>query len=168
MKNFVFLAPTGLDDEESGLPIAEYLQGNSRFTGVELNLDYAAANWLNLLTSFDYVNAKLADGRPLPRISPMRARFGFDAHYRNFSIRPEFVAVGRQDRVFTNETPTAGYGIFNIGGSYVIPGKHTAHIFSVNAFNLGNRLYYNHVSFIKDIAPEIGRGMRVTYTIRFF
>lgn len=168
MKNFVFLAPTGLDDEESGLPIAEYLQGNSRFTGVELNLDYAAANWLNLLTSFDYVNAKLADGRPLPRISPIRARFGFDAHYRNFSIRPEFVAVGRQDRVFTNETPTAGYGIFNIGGSYVIPGKHTAHIFSVNAFNLGNRLYYNHVSFIKDIAPEIGRGMRVTYTIRFF
>jgi len=168
MKNYVFLAPTGMDDEESGLPIAEYLQGNSRFTGVELNLDYAAADWLNLLTGFDYVNARLANGTPLPRISPMRARFGFDAHYRNFSVRPEFVAVGRQDRVFTNETPTAGYGIFNIGGSYVIPGNHTAHIFSVNAFNLGNRLYYNHVSFIKDIAPEIGRGVKVTYTIRFF
>ncbi|MCV4601292.1 hypothetical protein OFC63_35275, partial [Escherichia coli] len=76
MKNYVFLAPTGMDDEESGLPIAEYLQGNSRFTGVELNLDYAAADWLNLLTGFDYVNARLANGTPLPRISPMRARFG--------------------------------------------------------------------------------------------
>lgn len=168
IKNFVFLAPTGLDDEESGLPISEYLQGTSRFTGVELNADYAAADWINLLAGFDYVNARLADGTPLPRISPMRARLGFDAHYKNFSIRPEFVAVGRQDRVYINETPTPGYGIVNLGGSYVISGKHAAHIFSLNAFNLGNKLYYNHVSFIKDIAPEIGRGVKLTYTLRFF
>jgi iron complex outermembrane receptor protein len=78
------------------------------------------------------------------------------------------VAVGDQDRVFTNETRTAGYGTVNVLGNYVISSKHAAHIFAVNAYNLGNRLYYNHISFIKDISPEIGRGVRFSYTVRFF
>lgn len=168
LKNFVFLAPTGADDPGSGLPIAEYLQGDSRFTGTELNLDYTAHKYINILTGLDYVNAELKDGRALPRIAPLRARIGLDAHYKDFSVRPEFVAVGDQDRVFTNETRTAGYGVFNIAGTYVIPARHFAHVISVNAYNLTNRLYYNHISFIKDISPEIGRGVRVSYTVRFF
>ena len=167
-KDFVFLAPTGLTDDDSGFDIAEYLQGDSRFTGTELSLDYTVNRYLNVLTGFDYVNAELSDGRPLPRIAPMRGRVGLDFHYKAFSVRPEFVAVGDQDRVFTNETRTPGYGTFNIGGNYVISSKHAAHIFSVNAYNLNNKLYYNHISFIKDISPEIGRGVRFGYTVRFF
>ena len=168
LKNFVFLAPTGETDKESGLGIAEYLQGDSRFTGTELSLDVTANKYLNVLTGFDYVNAELKDGRALPRIAPLRGRVGLDVHYENLSVRPEFVAVGDQDRVFENETPTAGYGVFNIAGSYIIPSKHVAHIFTVNAYNLGNRLFYNHISFIKDISPEIGRGVRFGYTVRFY
>lgn len=167
-KDFVFLAPTGNFDEESGFPIAAYLQGDSRFTGTELSLDITANKYLNVLTGFDYVNAKLKDGRALPRIAPLRGRFGLDLHYNNLSVKPEFVAVGNQDRVFENETPTAGYGVFNVTGSYIIPSKHFANIFTVNAYNLGNRLFYNHISFIKDISPEIGRGVRFGYTLRFF
>jgi iron complex outermembrane receptor protein len=41
-------------------------------------------------------------------------------------------------------------------------------VFSVTGFNLGDRLYRNHLSFIKAFAPEIGRGVRFTYTMRFF
>ncbi|MBK9769033.1 MAG: TonB-dependent receptor, partial [Chloracidobacterium sp.] len=33
IKDFVFLAPTGVNDPESGLEIANYVQGNSRFVG---------------------------------------------------------------------------------------------------------------------------------------
>lgn len=43
-----------------------------------------------------------------------------------------------------------------------------SHHFSVNAFNLGDRLSRNHVSFIKDLAPEIGRSVRFTYSVKFF
>ncbi|MBS1796061.1 MAG: TonB-dependent receptor [Acidobacteria bacterium] len=168
LKNFVFLAPTGEIDDESGLPIAEYLQGNSRFTGTELSLDYTVNKYLNVISGLDYVNAKLKDGRYLPRIAPLRGRIGLDVHYKDLSVRPEFVAVGRQDRVFVNETPTAGYGVFNIAASYVLPSKHFANVFTVNAYNLNDKLFYNHISFIKDISPEIGRGVRFSYTIRFF
>ncbi|PYS98618.1 MAG: hypothetical protein DMF63_15185 [Acidobacteria bacterium] len=167
-KNFVFLAPTDEIDKDSGFFIADYLQANSRFVGTELTLDVTANKYLNVLFGFDYVNAELTNGTPLPRISPMRGRVGLDVHYKNFSVKPEFVAVGDQDRVFLNETPTAGYGTFNVSGNYVVSRKHYANIFSVNAFNLNNRLYYNHISFIKDISPEIGRGMRLSYTLRFF
>lgn len=167
-KDFVFLAPSGTFDAASGFEIANYLQGDSRFTGTELSLDVTANKYLNVITGFDYVNAQLSTGQPLPRISPMRGRFGLDIHYQNLTIKPEFVAVGRQDRIFTNETPTAGYGTANVTASYILASQHSANIFSVSAYNLNNKLYYNHISFIKDISPEIGRGVRFTYTVRFF
>ncbi len=166
--DFVFLAPTGEIDDESGFAIGEYRQANSRFTGTELSLEVTANSYVDVLAGFDYVNAELTDGRALPRIAPLRGRLGLDIHYGNLSVKPEFVAVGDQDRVFTNETPTPGYGLFNVTGSYVIATKHVAHILSLNAFNLGNRIYFNHISFIKDISPEIGRGVRFGYTLRFF
>jgi iron complex outermembrane receptor protein len=168
LKNFVFLAPTGLIDAGSGFPIAEYLQGDSRFFGTEATIDITANKYLNLLGGIDYVNAKLKSGLDLPRIPPFRARLGLDFHYKDLSVRPEWVLVAEQNRVFTNETPTAGYGTVNLGASYLIPSKHYANIFSVNAFNLTNQLYFNHLSFIKDISPGIGRGVKFSYTIRFF
>jgi iron complex outermembrane receptor protein len=167
-KDFVFLAPTNTFDPGSGFEIAQFLQGDSRFTGTELSLDVTANKYLNVITAFDYVNAQLNDGRPLPRISPMRFRTALDIHYKNLTVKPEFVAVGRQERIFTNETPTAGYGTVNLVASYILTSKHAASIFSLNAYNLNNKLYFNHISFIKDISPEIGRGVRFTYTLRFF
>lgn len=136
--------------------------------GTELSLEVTANKYLNILFGLDYVNAELTDGTPLPRISPLRGRIGLDIHHNNFSVKPDFVAVAAQDRVFRTETPTAGYGTFNITGNYVLSRKHYANIFSVNAFNLTNKLYYNHISFIKDISPEMGRGVRASYMIRFF
>jgi iron complex outermembrane recepter protein len=55
-----------------------------------------------------------------------------------------------------------------VSASYLIPTQHFAHIFSVNAYNLTDRLAFNHISFIKEISPEIGRGIRFGYTVRFF
>jgi iron complex outermembrane receptor protein len=168
LSNYIFLAPTGGVDEESGFPIAEYRQGNSTFRGTELSGDLKLTSYLNLLAGFDYVRAELKSGTPLPRIAPLRGRLGLDAHYKNLTVKPEFVVVGDQDRVFVNETRTPGYGMFNVSASYLLPTQHFAHIFSVNAYNLIDRLAFNHVSFIKEISPEIGRGVRFGYTVRFF
>lgn len=168
ISNFVFLAPNGETDSGSGLPIADYRQGDSTFYGTEVTGDLTVNKYFNILGGLDYVNASLTDGRSLPRIPPFRGRLGVDIHYRDFSIKPEGVFAGRQDRVFDLETPTAGYGLFNVAANYVIPSKHASHIFFVNAYNLGDKLYYNHISFIKDISPEIGRGVKFGYTVRFF
>jgi iron complex outermembrane receptor protein len=168
LRDFIFLALTG--KVEDGLPVANYTQGGSRFSGTEVNFEAQAAKSLWLNAGVDYVSARLTagNGMPLPRIPPLRARFGLDYRVAGLSLRPEVVFAGDQTRLFTNETRTAGYGVVNIVGSYTIARPHYAHIFSVNGFNLNNRLYRNHLSFIKDLAPEIGRGARFSYTLRFF
>lgn len=169
IRDFVFLAPTGDIDEESGLIVAEYRQGTTNFRGMEARFDAALhpAIWLNL--GMDYVRAELTEtSTPLPRIPPLRGRLGFEVRYKGLLLNPEVVMAKDQNRLFPTEDRTAGYTVFGFSGSYLIAGQHAAHIISFNAFNLGDRLYRNHLSFIKDFAPEMGRGVRVTYTLRFF
>jgi iron complex outermembrane receptor protein len=167
INNFIFLAPTG--EVEDGLPVANYAQAESRFVGAEARLDVALARNLWLLSSLDYVNAELKETEtPLPRIPPLRGRVGFEAFYKGFRFNPEVVMARDQNRLFPLETRTAGYATINLTASYTIARQHWAQTISINAFNLNDRLYFNHLSFIKDIAPEIGRGVRLVYTIRFF
>jgi iron complex outermembrane recepter protein len=166
IKDFIFLAPTG--DVEDGLTVAEYDQGTTRYAGTEARLDAALhpAVWLNL--GLDYVNAKLtSNDTPLPRIPPLRGRVGMEFRYKGLLLNPEVVMANHQDRIFPTETPTAGYAVFNLSGSYLFAQQHAAHIISFNFFNVGDTLYRNHLSFIKEFAPEMGRGLRVTYTVRF-
>ena len=167
MTNFVFLAPTG--EIEDGLNVADYSQADSRFLGGELSLDLGVHPnfWINL--GMDAVSAQLKENdTPLPRIPPLRGRLGFEAQFKSLHLQPGLILANAQNEIFSTETRTAGYSIWNFDASYTVAQRHLLHIFSVNAFNLGNRLYRNHLSFIKEIAPETGRGVRFTYTMRFF
>ncbi len=174
LDNFVFLAPRDEDgdgkvDIEDGLPVGLYSQADASYFGAELFAETTFNKYLGGFLSLDMVRAKLVDDDVnLPRIPPARARVGLDLRYKDLSIRPEAIFAARQDRVFSLETPTAGYGIVNVAGSYTIGRQHYAHVFSFNAYNLTDKLYRNHSSFIKELVPEIGRGIRFGYTIRFF
>lgn len=167
LRDFIFLAPTG--EVEDNLPVAEYRQADARYLGAEASLDVAVRQWLWIRSGMDYVDAELRrSGISLPRIPPLRGRFGLDIRYKGLQLNPEVLAARDQDSLFPTETRTPGYAVFNLLASYTIARQHAVHIFSVNAFNLGDRLYRNHLSFIKDLAPEMGRGVRFTYTVRFF
>jgi iron complex outermembrane receptor protein len=179
LSDFIFLAPTG--NIEDGLIEAEYLQGKARYQGAEAGFDVALHPSFWLLFGLDFVNAETRSdvttlstgavtpsGTPLPRIPPLRARIGFDWRWRGLSVRPEGILASDQDDIFPTETRTAGYGLFNLNASYTIARAHFVQVFSVSAFNLNDKLYRNHLSFIKDLAPEIGRGVRFSYTVRFF
>lgn len=174
INNFVFLAYADEDgdgdvDIEDGLPVGEYFQGNSKYLGAEMNLDASFNQYVGFFVTGDVVRANLRDSNiNLPRIPPARLRAGLDFKYKGLNVRPEAVFVNQQDRLFPLETRTAGYSLFNTSASYVIGSEHYAHIFGVNGYNLFNKEYRNHLSFIKELAPEIGRGVRFSYTFRFF
>jgi iron complex outermembrane receptor protein len=168
LRDFVFLAFTGETDVVSTLPIVNYAQGNSRYVGAEASVEARVSPTLWLNGKVDYVQAELtAQNKPLPRIPPLRGTLGLDWRYKALSFRPELILANRQDRVFDNETPTAGYAVFNLNASYTFVTSRVAHVFSVGGYNLGDKLYRNHLSFIKDFAPEIGRGVRLNYSLRF-
>lgn len=167
IQDFVYLAPTG--NIEEGLVEARYDQMGARYLGAEARLDVLLHSnlWLNL--GFDAVDAQIRDPKtPLPRIPPTRGRIGLDWRKGGLNVRPELVLSNRQWQVFPTETPTAGYAVVNLLGSYTIAGAHLTHIFGVNVFNANDKLYQNHLSFIKAAAPEIGRGVRFSYTLFFY
>lgn len=174
--NFVFLSPQDEDgdgkvDVDDNLPVAAFTQRDASFTGVDISADLDINDWLSAFMSADYVNAKLRNGGgPLPRITPFRFRGGFDFRYKGLSVRPEVIFVGSRDlnNIFELETPTDGYGLFNLNASYTIAQKHSAHTFGFSSSNLGDKLSRNHLSFIKDLTPEQGRNFRFSYSVRFF
>ncbi|MGQ0763980.1 MAG: TonB-dependent receptor [Acidobacteriota bacterium] len=168
IRNFVFTAFTGRTDLESNLPIIHYEQGTSRFVGVEGNIEARTFGEFWLDGKIDYVRAELTElNKPLPRIPPLRATVGLEWRHQAFTVRPEIVMANRQARVFDNETPTAGYAVLNLNGSYTFVTRRVAHVISINGYNLGNTLYRNHLSFVKAIAPETGRNVRLSYALRF-
>ena len=165
--NFIFL---DLQDQQvDALQVGEFLQSDGRFIGFDTkgSVRIGSRVWVNV--ALGRVAAELtASNEPLPRIPPFQGTISVDLPYRNVTVTPELVFALTQDRLFRNETATDGYSVFNLRGSYVWPTQHMAHVLSVSAFNLTNKLYRNHTSFIKDLAPEIGRGARIGYSLRFF
>jgi iron complex outermembrane receptor protein len=168
MQDFVYLQPTGAVLE--ALPVARYLQAGARFLGAEAKTELRLREPLWLMLGFDAVDANLtAPGRAnLPRIPPVRGRAGVLWTWKSLTVQPEAILANRQWQTASNETSTAGYTTFGLTAGYSIAKKHTMHSFQVTVFNLGDRLYRNHLSFIKAFAPEIGRGARIGYTFNWF
>jgi len=164
--DFVFASVTGAVADR--LRVAEFSQADGRFAGfdADASVRVADAAWVNVGVGF--VDAELKTGEALPRIPPLRGRVSVDLPYRGVTVSPELLVAARQDQVFRGESDTSGYSIFNLKASYVLARPHLAHIFSVRGYNLTNELYRNHTSFIKDFAPEIGRGVALGYSVRFF
>ena len=166
--NFVFSSFTGAVDPSSHLPIVDYAQSSSRYLGAEASIEARIIPELWLNAKVDYVRADLTElNKPLPRLPPLRSTLSIDWRFQAFSVRPEMILAGRQARVFDHESPTAGDAVVNLNASYTIVNQRTAHIFTLSGSNLTDRLYRNHLSFIKEIAPEIGRNLRLNYTLRF-
>lgn len=166
--NFVF--PFANGEVEDGLRVVEFSQRNARFVGGEAGVHFQLHPDLWLDLGLDYVNAKETDQNTyLPRIPPLRTSIGVDWHYGDLSIKPRLILANRQGNTFTGETSTAGYAVLDLKASYTVArSAHLAHQFSVNVFNIGDTLYRNHSSFIKDFAPEIGRGVKFSYVLRAF
>ena len=167
ISNFVFLDFTG--EEEDGLRVANYIQADSRFVGMEASGEFQAHPLLHLHAGASYVRATLTGtNQPLPRIPAFSARLGVEVPWKRLTLTPEVVLTADQNRVFGAETATAGSTVVNVGATYLIAGGHATHTFSLKAYNLTNEDYRLHNSLLKDLAAEIGRGAKLTYTIRFF
>ena len=104
----------------------------------------------------------------LPRIPAFTARLEVDIPIGGVKFGPEFVFTARQNNVYGAETSTPGSTVVNLGASYLLARGHATHVVAVKAYNLTNETYRLHTSFIKDLAAEMGRGVKITYSVKFF
>ena len=165
--NFVFLNVTR--ETVGALRRAVYMQGHARFVGVESAVDAQLGAGARLRASVSYVKAELTEARqPLPRIPPLSGRLAMAFPWRRLTIEPSVRMTAAQLRVFTDETPTGGWTTIDIDGVYLVSRQRVTHVITAAAFNLANRSYRMHTSYLKDVAPEMGRGFRLTYTVKLF
>ena len=162
--SFIALLPTG--DIEDELPVFEYKSVLAKLRGFEAELHWQFTPRWSMELRGDITRAESRD-RPLPRIAP--TRFGITLHYQQQALktRLELQRINAQNRVASNELPTDGYTMLNVGISYQFRFDLLEFDAYLRGSNLLNREARNHVSFLKDIAPYNARAVTIGVQARF-
>jgi iron complex outermembrane receptor protein len=163
-----------VEEEEGGehdhgdLPFVEFVGRDSMLTGFEVHGDVKLTSELTLEGTFDLVRGELSDtGEPLPRIPPARLTAGLTYQRNAFQVGGSVTTVADQTRVYGEETPTDGYTTGRLFVSYAFDRGGVLNTITGRVENVGNTLYRNHLNYLKDVLPEIGRTFRLVYTVGF-
>lgn len=163
-----YIFPLQSGEIEDELPVIRFTAADARLQGFEAHVDAAVTGSLWLELGGDGVHGELrSTDDALPRIPPYRGWAGLRYERKGLHLEGEVRAAARQDRVYGEELPTAGYTVVNFHGSYTLTSGTTAHTLTVRLDNAGDELYRNHLSYLKELAPEMGRSFRVVYGVRF-
>jgi iron complex outermembrane recepter protein len=174
ISNFIFRRFTG--DVEDDLAVTEFDQANARMAGMESHLDVRVGPIVWLEGGLDYVRGDLTSvDLPMPRVPPLRGLAGLHVRKNAFEAGIDGTFTAKQDRVYAlafggttvGETPTDGYNVAKIFASYTFGSTTTANTITVRLDNAANTLYRNHLNYLKDLAPEMGRNFAVVYSVRF-
>lgn len=149
-------------------PFAEYAGTDARLWGVEGHADVTLTSVLGAEFTWDMVRAeRLSDGTPLPRIPPMRLMGGLRYTKGPFEGGANLTGVAKQDRVFINETTTAGYAVLRFHATYTRQTTRSVQSVTARLDNATDRLYRSHLNYLKDVVPEVGRQFRLVYSVKF-
>ena len=85
--------------------------------------------------------------------------FSYNNNYINYKLR--FSKIHSQNRLGEFESETAGAFLTDI----VISLNYKKHNMTIQFNNIFNEEYYNHLSRIKDIAPESGKNIHLVYKL---
>jgi iron complex outermembrane receptor protein len=156
------------EHEHGEFPFVEFTARDSLLQGLEAHADVDLGSGLLAEVGFDLVRGELRDsGDPLPRIPPARFRLGLRYQRNALQAGGEWVSAARQDRVFGEETPTDGYNLLKLFAAYSFGTDRTVNTITARLDNATNELYRNHLSYVKDFVPEMGRNFKVVYSVRF-
>jgi iron complex outermembrane receptor protein len=160
------IADEGIDDVE--FPIVEQIGADSVLQGLEAHTDLQLSSRVLAEVGFDYVRGTVKEtGGYLPRIPPVRVRGGLRYQYNAFQTGGDIVVAARQDRLSDGETATDGYGLLKLYAAYSFESRGAVNTITARLDNATNQLYRNHLSLIKAFVPEMGRGFRLLYNVKF-
>ena len=149
-------------------PLINYVSADSVLQGIEAHGDFGLTSQLFLEFGVDYVRGTLTDtDEPLPRMPPLRTQLGLRYQRNALQLGGSIIAVATQDRLFPTETATDGYLLGRLFASYSVQAGPLLHTVTARVDNVGNELYRNHLSLIKDLAPEVGRNFKILYNVKF-
>lgn len=164
--NYIFREPTGEVRDE--FPVVKNVGADSVLLGVEAHGDVKLGHGLTLEMTYDWVKGELkASGEALPRIPPFRVLGGVTYQKNAFQAGASLQAVSAQTRVYGDETPTAGYVTAKAFTSYSFQSGGVLHTITARLDNATDKLYRNHLNYLKDLLPEVGRSFKLVYAMGF-
>jgi iron complex outermembrane recepter protein len=153
---------------EGEFPFVEFVGADSLIFGIEAHADLEITPAVIAELTYDWVQGELSDsGDPLPRIPPYRVLLGLRYQRNAFQLGGRVNLVADQTRVFGEETPTAGYGLVNLFGSYSFAAGGATNTITARLDNATDKVYRNHLNYLKDVLAERGVSFKVIYGVSF-
>jgi len=159
--DYIYAAPTG--QEEDGLPVFQYTQGDAEFYGVEAELEFplyrSSGGELHGRVGGDLVRGKLDDGGNLPQIPPLRLMAGieYDAGALHAAVDAQW--YDDQDDTARNELPTDGGVALSAEFSYRWEAWNPGVLLFLRGTNLLDEELRRHASPLKEYVPLPGRSL---------
>jgi iron complex outermembrane receptor protein len=167
--DFIYLVDTGAIEDD--LPVRQWTQADTRFTGFEVegvwHMAETDVGHFDLQAFADQVRARLDGGDDLPRIP--QSRLGSELRWHD---GPWLATVGavhyfEQDRTAELESTSASFTLWDASLTYALDAGDTSIEMYLKGENLGDEEARLHTSLLKDLAPLPGRnvtaGMRVYF-----
>jgi iron complex outermembrane receptor protein len=170
--NYIYLS--GTDEQYIGFQIYRYVQKNASIQGLELasELHPGKIKWFNWITSYSYIAGTLDDGGYLPFIPAPKInsdiKLTFNKENKQLYIKPGVSYIFQQTTPGQFETSTSDYTLFNLSTGIYIKRIKNDYQVSLNANNILNTVYYDHLSRYKYFGIyNLGRNVCLNFKIIF-
>jgi iron complex outermembrane recepter protein len=181
IRNYIHYEPTGtVDPRFRRFPVFQATGDDALLVGAEGRMQWAVAPRVALDGTASWVRGtRISTSDPLPAIPPFNgsARVRYDAE--RFFGTAEIDLSGAQERVphpiegagtadlVHPEHPTDGYALLNLGVGYRWSAGNLFHTLTLQGANLTDAVWRDHLSRIKDVAPQAGRNIQLLYRVSF-
>ena len=179
----IFGHEEGVHGEEEGgeghdhggeLPILQIEQANATFKGFEANVMFPLMEnhygLLDLTLFGDYTRGQLlnAGNGNVPFMPPLRYGLQLDYAKDKWSTFFRVTRGEAQDYAAENETDTPGWVLMNVGLQYEAKSfADSKLLFYLKGNNLLDQNIRNSTSYLKNFAPEPGRGVQLGFQISY-
>ena len=148
------------------LPIYQFMGEDAVLTGFESQLEWSAPAGLRVEAAASYVRGTIrASDEPLPFMPPLQGRVAIGYSPVNWFVEAETRLAASQERTGRFEEPTDGYAVLGLSGGVRFTFAGRPHVVTLHLDNLGNTEYRRHLSRVKEIMPEAGRSLSLTYRV---
>ena len=158
-------------DESYCVPVLQSSQNDATFMGYEAKLVFPVMEnhygFLDFTVFSDYTRGEFKNGRDVPRMPPLRYGLQLDYGKDEMTSYVRFTRAESQTKTGDFETSTDGYLLLNVGAQYKIQAHDTELVLFAKGNNLLDENIRNSTSYLRNFAPEAGRGAEVGFRISY-
>ena len=173
--DYIYQQRNGEFVDEQGVgsvAVLQSAQADAIFKGYEAKLIFPMMEnhygLLDLSLFSDYTRGQFRNGANVPRMPPLRYGVQLDYNQNRFSSYLRLTRADDQAYIGEFDTTTAGYFLLNVGVNYQLKATENAKLMLfAKANNLLNENIRNSTSYLRNFAPEAGRGAELGFRLSY-